>query len=84
MMTMPVLVPLSDLIGLSRQVCMLAFQYGAAIPDMIIPTNGALVAILAIAGIGYDDWLKFIWRPFGILMIIGCIAIVIAVFIGYQ
>ncbi|WP_273277671.1 hypothetical protein [Maribacter polysiphoniae] len=35
-MTMPILMPLSDLIGLSRQTCVLAYQYGAIIPDMIV------------------------------------------------
>ncbi|MDX5506577.1 MAG: YfcC family protein, partial [Bacteroidota bacterium] len=59
-LTMPVLVPLSDLMGLSRQVCVLAFQYGAVMMDMIIPTNGALMAILALAGITWDKWARFI------------------------
>ena len=48
---MPLLVPLSDLIGLSRQVTVLAYQYGAGLCELITPTNGALVAMLAICGV---------------------------------
>ncbi|MEQ8712383.1 MAG: YfcC family protein, partial [Cyclobacteriaceae bacterium] len=84
LMTMPILVPLSDLIGISRQVCVLAYQYGAGLPDILSPTNGALVAILAIAGIRYDQWLSFIWRPFLLVITIGAIAIVIGVLTGYS
>jgi len=83
-LTMPVLVPLSDLIGLSRQVCVLSYQYGAVIMDMIIPTNGALMAVLAISSIAYDKWLKFITKAALILFVIAAIAILTAVAIGYN
>lgn len=58
-LTIPILAPLSDLIELPRQVCVLAFQYGAILMNMISPTNGALMAILALSGIRYDHWLQF-------------------------
>lgn len=58
-LTMPVLVPLSDLIGLSRQVTVMAFHYGAGLCDALTPTNGALMAVLGAAGIGYDAWVRF-------------------------
>ena len=58
-LTMPVLVPMSDLIGLSRQVVVLAYQYGAGLTELITPTNGALMAVTAAAGVKYGDWLKF-------------------------
>ena len=57
---MPILAPLSDLIGLSRDVCVMAFQFGAILMDLIIPTNGALMAVIAIAGISYNEWAKFL------------------------
>ena len=63
---MPLLVPLSDLIGLSRQVTVLAYQYGAGLCDIITPTNGPLMAMLAAAGVRYEDWLRFVvplWTP---------------------
>ena len=58
-LTMPVLVPMSDLIGLSRQVVVLAYQYGAGLTELLTPTNGALMAVTAAAGVKYGDWLKF-------------------------
>jgi uncharacterized ion transporter superfamily protein YfcC len=58
-LTLPVLVPLSDLIGLSRQVTVLAYQYGAGLCELITPTNGALMAMLAAAGVRYEEWLRF-------------------------
>ena len=56
---MPVLVPLSDLLGLSRQITVLAYQYGGGLGDLITPTNGALMAILGVAAVRYEEWLKF-------------------------
>lgn len=83
-LTMPILTPLADLIGLSRQVCVLAYQYGAIMMDVIVPTNGALMAVIALGGISYNKWLKFIIRPALIMLLIGAIAILIAVEIGYH
>ncbi|MFD2099300.1 YfcC family protein [Flagellimonas iocasae] len=83
-LTMPILVPLSDLIGLSRQICVLAFQYGGVMADMIVPTNGALMAVLALCNIPYNKWLKFAIKPTLLLLLIAAIALVVAVAIGYQ
>jgi uncharacterized ion transporter superfamily protein YfcC len=58
-LTMPVFVPLSDLLGLSRQVTVLAYQTGAGLTELITPTNGALMAILLAAGVPFDRWLRF-------------------------
>jgi uncharacterized ion transporter superfamily protein YfcC len=79
---MPILSPLSDLIGLSRQVCVLAYQYGAVMMDLIVPTNGALMAVLAIAGISYDKWFRFIWKPMLIILTLAAVALVVAVMTG--
>jgi uncharacterized ion transporter superfamily protein YfcC len=81
-LTMPILTPLSDLIGLSRQTCVLAYQYGAILMDMVIPTNGALMAVLAVAGVSYDKWLKFIWKPLVMLLILAAATILIAIWLG--
>lgn len=82
-LTMPILAPLSDLMGISRQVCVLAYQYGAVMADLIYPTQGALMAIIAIAGISFDKWFKFILKFFLAILGVGSIAIVVAVFIGF-
>ena len=83
-LTMPILTPLSDLIGISRQVTVLAYQYGAVNMDLIVPTNGALMAILAIGGIPYDQWFRFVWKPAMILFAVAAVAILVAVETGYA
>ena len=82
-LTMPILAPLSDLIGISRQVCVLAYQYGAVMTDLIYPTQGALMAIIAIAGIPFDKWFKFIFKFVIVILGVGATAIVVAVYIGF-
>jgi uncharacterized ion transporter superfamily protein YfcC len=81
-LTMPVLVPMSDLIGLSRQVVILAFQYGAGLTELLTPTNGALMAVTAAAGVKYGDWLRFAVPLFAALVALGGVAIVVAIAIG--
>ena len=58
-LTMPILVPLSDLLGISRQATVLAYQTGAGLTEMLTPTNGGLMAVLLAAGIPYGRWIKF-------------------------
>lgn len=81
-LTMPVLVPLSDLLGLSRQVTVLAYQYGAGLCELITPTNGALMAMLAATGVPYDQWLRFAGRMWALLALLGVAAILTGVAIG--
>src|SRR2546430_8990213 len=57
--SLPILVPLADLRGLSRQVTVRAYQYGGGLCELFTPTNGALLAILAAAQVRYEDWLRF-------------------------
>jgi hypothetical protein len=70
-LTLPLLVPLSDLIGLSRQVTVLSYQYGAGLCDLLTPTNGALMAMLAAAGVRYEDWFRFAIPLCGGLLALG-------------
>jgi uncharacterized ion transporter superfamily protein YfcC len=58
-LTMPVLVPLSDLLGISRQVTVMAYQTGAGLTELLTPTNGALMAVLLAAGVSFERWFKF-------------------------
>jgi uncharacterized ion transporter superfamily protein YfcC len=83
-LTMPVLVPLADLLGLSRQVVVLAFQYGAGLAELVTPTNGALMAIVAAAGVGYEKWLRFAVPWMGALLGLGAVAILLAVAVGLR
>ena len=60
--TMPVMTPLADIIGISRQTAVLAFQFGDGLLNMIIPTSGVTMGILSIANIPYNIWLKWMWK----------------------
>jgi len=83
-LTMPLLVPLSDLLGMSRQVTVLAYQYGAGLCELLTPTNGALMAILASAGIRYEDWIRHVLPLYLGLVALGLGAIALALTIGLQ
>jgi uncharacterized ion transporter superfamily protein YfcC len=81
-LTLPLLVPLSDLIGLGRQVTVLAYQYGAGLCELVTPTNGALMAMLAACGVRYDDWIRFAAPVLGLLAALAAGAIGAAVAVG--
>jgi uncharacterized ion transporter superfamily protein YfcC len=82
--TMPIMAPLADLVGVSRQVAVLAYQFGDGFSNILIPTQYVLIGILAMAGVPYDRWLRFV-LPFMVkIAIVGSIALVVAVLIGYQ
>lgn len=67
--TMPIMAPFSDLIGVSRQVTVLAFQFGDGFTNMITPTSGILIAVLTIARVPYGKWFKIV-MPFILLLIV--------------
>ncbi len=81
-LTLPILVPLSDLMGVSRQVTVLCYQYGAGMGEFLTPTNGALMAILAAASVPFNEWFKFALKVYGALIALGLIAIYLAMYIG--
>jgi uncharacterized ion transporter superfamily protein YfcC len=83
-LTMPVLVPLSDLIGLARQVTVLAYQYGAGLGDAVTPTNGTIMAVLAAAAVPYEKWLRFAVPLVLLLLGVGAAAMVLAIGIGLR
>ena len=60
--TMPIMAPLSDLLGVSRQTAVVAFQLGDAFTNLIVPTSGCLIGSLAIAKIEWSNWIKFMWK----------------------
>jgi len=83
-LTMPLLVPLSDLLGMSRQITVLAYQYGAGLCELLTPTNGALMAILASAGVRYEDWIRHVIPLYLGLVALGLVAIAVALGVGLQ
>jgi uncharacterized ion transporter superfamily protein YfcC len=83
-LSLPILVPLSDLMGFSAQVTVLAYQCAAGFCDLLTPTNGALMAVLAAAKVSYDEWLKFFLPAYAVLLLLATIALAVAIFIGYA
>lgn len=82
--TMPVMTPIADLVGVQRQVAVLAYQMGDGLTNILVPTNAVLIGILDWAGIPYDRWLRFI-LPFMVkIWIAGSLAMAVAVWIGYS
>lgn len=82
--TMPIMAPFSDLIGLSRQATVLAFQFGDGFTNMITPTSGVLMAVLGIARIPYTKWLKWVWKLILALIAIGFILLIPTVVLDLQ
>ncbi|PYR12467.1 MAG: hypothetical protein DMG00_08875 [Acidobacteria bacterium] len=77
MLTVPVFVALGDLLGMSRQVPVLAYQTGAGLMELLTPTNGALMAILLAAGVPYQRWVRFTVGGVLLLTAIGILAIAV-------
>ncbi|MCK5467807.1 MAG: YfcC family protein [Cyclobacteriaceae bacterium] len=82
--TMPLMAPIADLTGVSRQIAVLAYQFGDGFTNMLVPTNAVLMGIIGIAGIPYDRWFKFIIPLMIKFWIIGSLALILAVWIGYS
>jgi uncharacterized ion transporter superfamily protein YfcC len=83
-LTMPVLVPISDLLHLSRQVTVLAFQFGAGLCELLTPTNGALMAIIVAARVKYDEWFKFALPLYLMLILLGAVGVITGIATGLK
>ena len=77
-LTMPVMAPLCDLLGISRDAAVIAYQTGAGLTDMITPTNGALLAMLLAADVTYGRWLKFVIPGSLLVALVGLAGIALA------
>lgn len=75
-LTMPIMAPFSDLINLSRQATVMAFQFGDGFTNMITPTSGVLIGALGIARIPYNKWVKWVWPLILILFILGFLLLI--------
>ncbi|MEH7402813.1 YfcC family protein [Gottfriedia acidiceleris] len=83
MLTMPIMAPLADLLGITRQTAVLSFSFADGIGNIIFPTAGTLMAGLAISGIPWTKWAKWIFPLVFVQYIIGLIAVVIAHLMNY-
>lgn len=71
--TMPIMAPFSDIIGVSRQATVLAFQFGDGFTNMITPCSGVLMAVLSVARIPYEKWFRWVWKFILLLVVLGFI-----------
>jgi uncharacterized ion transporter superfamily protein YfcC len=83
-LTMPILVPLSDLLGLSRQVLVMATQYWSGMVNQVLPTDGALLAVLGLAGVPFPQWLRYAAPLSAALALLGLAAIAAAIALDIQ
>jgi uncharacterized ion transporter superfamily protein YfcC len=82
--TMPLMAPLSDLLGVSRQIAVQAFLFGDGFANMIVPTNAVLMGILGMAGVPYDKWFRFCMPLLLKLLAFAAICMVAMVMFGYS
>ena len=83
-LTMPIMAPLADLVGVERQVAVVAYQLGDAFTNFIVPTSGCLLGALAAAKLDWGKWAKFQIKFQAVLFAFGSIAVILAVVIGLS
>ena len=81
--TMPIMVPVADLVGMSRQTAVLAFNFGDGFCNFILPHAAATMGFVGAGNIPFTRWFKFAIKLFGIWVIIGCLLLMLAAVIGY-
>ena len=80
--TMPIMAPFSDIIGVSRQATVLAFQFGDGFTNMITPCSGVLMAVLSVARIPYERWFRWIWKFILFLILVGFLLLLPTLFLN--
>ena len=78
---MPLFLPVADLVGMTRQTAILAFNFGDGFCNYILPTSTALMGLLGAANVPYDRWMKFMGKLFLIWVVAGCVLVSVAQFI---
>ena len=83
-LTMPIMAPLADIVGVSRQVAVLAYQLGAGFVDAFTPCSASLLGVLGVARINWMKWAKFQLKMQAFLFLLGSIFVIIAVSINFS
>ena len=83
-LTMPLMAPLADLTGVTRQTSVLAFQLGDGLTNIVCPASAALMGSLAAARISWATWLRFIWKPTLALLGLAVVFVLAAQLSGYS
>jgi uncharacterized ion transporter superfamily protein YfcC len=79
--TIPIMAPFADMVGVSRQAMVLAFQFGDGFTNMVTPTSGVLIAALAMARIPYAKWVKWIWKGVAVLLVLGLLLLLATIWL---
>jgi len=82
-LVMPIVVPLADLIGVNRQVMVLAFQFGDGFSNLLYPTNPVLLIGLGLTVVSYTKWLKWVVKLQGMVFLLTLLLLEVALLIGY-
>lgn len=83
LVTMPILIPLADLIGMSRQLMITSFQVGDGLTNLIVPTSGGTLAMLALGKVSYAQWLRVIMSFLALIYVMCWIALIAGHYLGY-
>lgn len=81
--TMPLMAGLGDLLSVSRQVSVLAFQLGDGLTNLVVPTSAVLMGAIGVAGLGWSQWIRIIWRFELLLLALASACVALAVGVGY-
>lgn len=79
--TMPIMIPVADMLNITRQTTVLGFNFGDGFTNYILPSSSALMGFLAISNIPYENWMKYMWKLYFIWLLLGAVLIYIADFI---
>jgi len=82
--TLPIMIPVGELVGLTRQCSILAFQIGDGVTNLFNPTLGGLIAMLGMCRIPFDRWLRFIMPLALMILLISWVFLMVGVFIGWS
>lgn len=81
---MPIMVPVADMVGVSRQTAVLAFNFGDGLSNYILPHSSALMGFIGMANIPYDRWMRFMLKLFAIWAVVAMIIVAFASVIQYS
>jgi uncharacterized ion transporter superfamily protein YfcC len=80
---MPLLTPLADLVGITRQTAVLAFDFGDGFSNMLFPTNALLLIALSFSVVSYTKWIRWTWKLQLVILVITSIFLAVAVKIRF-
>ena len=81
---MPLVAPLSDLVGITRQSVVTTFCMADGFTNLLYPTSGLMILAIGMVGVSYKNWLKWSWKLFVVLGIISAGFMLMAVGINYK